>query len=139
MIAQRSNLCKKTTCSLASFYCLLDDFLPKLTNYLFKKRILWCFRELQQIGKQCKPVQVHSFYSTLRNNLENYCDKATDSHETIIVTRKNEKNIVILSLERYNQLEKAARNAEYLAMINKSIAQLETGKSHEHELIEIDY
>lgn len=77
-------------------------------------------------------------YSTLRNNLKSYCDKATDSHETIIVTRKNEKNVVILSLERYNQLEKAARNAEYLAMIDKSMAQLEAGKGHEHELIEID-
>ena len=39
-------------------------------------------------------------YSTIRNNLKNYCDKATDSQETVIVTRKNEKNVVILSLER---------------------------------------
>ena len=77
-------------------------------------------------------------YSTIRNNLKNYCDKATDSQETVIVTRKNEKNIVILSLERYNQLEKAARNAEYLAMIDRSMAQLEAGKGQEHELIEVN-
>lgn len=77
-------------------------------------------------------------YSTIRNNLKNYCDKATDSQETVIVTRKNEKNVVILSLERYNQLEKAARNAEYLAMIDRSMAQLEAGKGQEHELIEVD-
>ena len=72
-------------------------------------------------------------YSTIRNNLKDYCDKATDSQETVIVTRKNEKNVVILSLERYNQLEKAARNAEYLAMIDRSMAQLEAGKGQEHE------
>ena len=77
-------------------------------------------------------------YSTIRNNLKNYCDKATDSQETVIVTRKDEKNVVILSLERYNQLEKAARNAEYLAMIDRSMAQLEAGKGQEHELIEVD-
>lgn len=77
-------------------------------------------------------------YSTIRNNLKNYCDKATDSQETVIVTRKNEKNVVILSLERYNQLEKAARNAEYLAMIDRSMAQLEAGKGQEHELIEVN-
>lgn len=77
-------------------------------------------------------------YSTIRNNLKNYCDKATDSQETVIVTRKNEKNVVILSLERYNQLEKAARNAEYLAMIDRSMAQLEDGKGQEHELIEVN-
>lgn len=77
-------------------------------------------------------------YSTIRKNLKEYCDKATDAHETVIVTRKDEKNVVILSLERYNQLEKAARNAEYLAMIDRSMAQLEAGKGQEHELIEED-
>lgn len=77
-------------------------------------------------------------YSTIRNNLKDYCDKATDSQETVIVTRKNEKNVVILSLERYNQLEKAARNAEYLAMIDRSMEQLEAGKGQEHELIEVN-
>ena len=77
-------------------------------------------------------------YSTIRNNLKDYCDKATDSQETVIVTRKNEKNVVILSLERYNQLEKAARNAEYLSMIDRSMAQLEAGKGQEHELIEVN-
>ena len=30
-------------------------------------------------------------YSTLRENLKSYCDKATDEAETVIVTRKNKK------------------------------------------------
>lgn len=77
-------------------------------------------------------------YSTIRNNLKDYCDKATDLYETVIVTRKDEKNVVILSLEKYNQLEKAARNNEYLAMIDRGIAQLEAGRGQEHELIEVD-
>lgn len=77
-------------------------------------------------------------YSTIRNRLKEYCDKATDFYETVIVTRKDEKNVVILSLEKYNQLEKAARNNEYLAMIDRGIAQLEAGKGQEHELIEVD-
>ena len=58
-------------------------------------------------------------YSTIRNNLKDYCDKATDNQETVIVTRKNEKNVVLMSLDKYNQLEKAARNNEYLAMIDR--------------------
>lgn len=77
-------------------------------------------------------------YSTVRNNLKDYCDKASDFHETVIITRKNEKNIVLMSLEKYNQLEKAARNNEYLAMIDRGIAQLEAGGGQEHELIEAD-
>ena len=47
-------------------------------------------------------------YSTVRNNLKEYCDKATDEGEIIVVTRKEEKNVVILSLEKYNQLIKAS-------------------------------
>ncbi|MEI3212570.1 MAG: type II toxin-antitoxin system prevent-host-death family antitoxin [Lachnospiraceae bacterium] len=77
-------------------------------------------------------------YSTIRNNLKDYCDKASDQHETIIVTRKNEKNIVLMSLDEYNRLEKAARNNQYSAMIDRGIAQLEAGKGQEHELIKVD-
>jgi antitoxin YefM len=77
-------------------------------------------------------------YSTVRNNLKNYCDAVTDNGETVIVTRKEEKNVVILSLEKYNQLEKAARNAEYLTMIDRGIEQLAGGRGQQHELIEVD-
>ena len=77
-------------------------------------------------------------YSTMRNNLKDYCDKASDQQETVIVTRKNEKNVVLMSLEKYNRLVKAARNIEYLSMLDRGIAQLEAGKGQEHELIEVD-
>lgn len=77
-------------------------------------------------------------YSTIRNNLKAYCDEATNNNETIIVTRKDEKNVVILSLEKYNQITKAAQNAEYLAMIDRGIAQLSSGKGQQHELIEVE-
>ncbi|MCM1387912.1 MAG: type II toxin-antitoxin system prevent-host-death family antitoxin [Bacillus sp. (in: Bacteria)] len=77
-------------------------------------------------------------YSTIRNNLKTYCDKATDNNETVIVTRKDEKNVVILSLEKYNQIMKTAQNAEYLAMIDRGIAQLSSGKGQQHELIEVE-
>lgn len=77
-------------------------------------------------------------YSTMRNNFKDYCDKATDENEDIIVTRKDEKNVVLLSLEKYNQLMKAMRNAEYLYKIDTSIAQLKEGRGKSHELIEDD-
>lgn len=67
-------------------------------------------------------------YTTIRNKLKDFCDKATDNYETIIVTRKDEKNVVILSLEKYNALMKAARNAEYLDMIDRSMEQVAQGK-----------
>lgn len=67
-------------------------------------------------------------YSTIRNNLKDYCDKATDHYETVIVTRKDEKNVVIMSLEKYNAMMKSARNAEYLDMIDKSMEQAKQGR-----------
>lgn len=77
-------------------------------------------------------------YSTIRNKLKDYCDQATDNHETVIVTRKGEKNVVLMSLEQYNAIMKSARNAEYLTKIDMSIEQLENGKGQVHELIEVD-
>lgn len=77
-------------------------------------------------------------YSTIRNNFKTYCDEATDNNETVIVTRKDEKNVVILSLEKYNQMMKAAKNAEYLAMIDRGIAQISSGRGQQHDLIEVE-
>ena len=77
-------------------------------------------------------------YTTMRNNFKDYCDKATDENEDIIITRKDEKNVVLVSLEKYNQLMKAVRNAEYLYKIDCSMAQLKAGKGQQHELIEVD-
>ena len=64
----------------------------------------------------------------VRSNLKDYCDKATDENETVIVTRKDEKNVVLVSLEQYNRVMKALRNAEYLEKIDKSMQQLREGK-----------
>ncbi|MCR5007428.1 MAG: type II toxin-antitoxin system prevent-host-death family antitoxin [Oribacterium sp.] len=77
-------------------------------------------------------------YTTVRNNLKDYCDKASDENEIVIVTRKEEKNVVIMSLDRLNQLEKELRNARYLAKLEKGFAQIEAGKGVAHELIEVD-
>lgn len=43
-------------------------------------------------------------YTNLRDNMKAYMDKVTDDYETIIVTRKNNRNIVMLSEESYNNL-----------------------------------
>lgn len=77
-------------------------------------------------------------YSTIRENLKSYCDKVTDNNETVIITRKGEKNVVIISFDEWNALQKALKNAEYLAKIDLSIEQLKQGKGQFHELIEVE-
>lgn len=75
-------------------------------------------------------------YSTIRNKLKDCCDEATENNEIVIVTRKEEKNVVIISLENYNQLAKAARNAEYLAKLDRGFAQITANTLQRHGLIE---
>lgn len=67
-------------------------------------------------------------YSTIRSKLKDYCDRVTDDNETVIVTRKDEKNVVIMSLDMYNDIMRAARNAEYLDVIDRSMEQIKQGK-----------
>lgn len=77
-------------------------------------------------------------YSTIRSKLKDYCDKATEDNETVIVTRKDEKNVVIMSLDKYNDLTKAARNAEYLDMIDRSMEQIKQGKVVQKTMEELE-
>lgn len=67
-------------------------------------------------------------YTALRNNLKDYCDQVCDTRDTLIITRKADRNVVMMSLERYNELEKLEKNAHYLAMLAESDRQLREGK-----------
>lgn len=77
-------------------------------------------------------------YSAVRDNLSTYCDKAAHGGETIVVTRGEEKNVVLMGWDIYEQLVKAIHNADYLAMIDQGIDQLSAGRGQRHELIECD-
>lgn len=43
-------------------------------------------------------------YTHLRENMKSYMDDVTDNYETVIVIRKNNKNVVMMSEESYNNL-----------------------------------
>ena len=75
-------------------------------------------------------------YSSVRNNLKNYCDLAFNENEPVIITRKANKNVVIVSLEQYNKMERIIRNSKYLAKLDSAFEQLYSGKGQEHELVE---
>ena len=71
-------------------------------------------------------------YSYVRNNLKAVCDTITDNDETVIVTRKNENNIVMMSIDQYNNImenmhvRSSKKNYERLL---ESIEQLKAGKT----------
>ena len=43
-------------------------------------------------------------YTNLKEDTKSYMDKVTDDNETVVVKRKNNKNIVLISEESYNNL-----------------------------------
>ena len=49
--------------------------------------------------------------------------------EKVTIARPHNENLVVLSEREYNELEKARRNIEYLAMIDKSMKELAEGKT----------
>jgi len=77
-------------------------------------------------------------YSDLRQNLKTYLDRIYHDHDPMIVTRKNNENLVILSIDEYNSLIETTyllssiANAEHL---RKSIEQLNSGKVQMKELL----
>lgn len=62
----------------------------------------------------------------VRENFKALCDKVFRG-ETLIVSRPKNENIVMMSEAEYNEIMKAKRNAEYLAMLDKSMAEAEAG------------
>lgn len=77
-------------------------------------------------------------YSDLRQNLKRYLDKVYHDHDPMIITRKNNENLVLISINEYNSLMETAyllgseANARHL---RKSIGQLEAGLVAERELL----
>lgn len=62
----------------------------------------------------------------LRDNFKSLCDKVFGG-EILIVSRPKNENVVMMSEKEYNEIMKAKRNAEYLAMLDKSMAEAEAG------------
>ena len=80
-------------------------------------------------------------YTNLRDNMKAYMDKVTDDYETMIVTRKDNKNVVMLSEEAYNNLMENAYimgNKTNYDWLMESKAQLESGNITTHNLVEVN-
>lgn len=67
-------------------------------------------------------------YTNMRENLKAYCDKVNDENETIIITRKDNKNVVLISQNEYNNMLqniKILKDPKYLINLYKSMSELE--------------
>lgn len=62
----------------------------------------------------------------VRENFKALCDRVFHG-ETLIVSRPKNENVVIMSETEYNEIMRAKRNADYLAMLDKSMTEAEAG------------
>ena len=80
-------------------------------------------------------------YSTLRDNMKSYMDRVTDDYETMLVTRKDNRNILMMSQESYNNLMENLHvlgNRANYNWLMESKRQLENGIAAVHELVEVE-
>lgn len=79
-------------------------------------------------------------YTNLRDNMKTYMDKVTEDYETMIVTRKDNRNVVMISEESYNNMIEniyVMGNKANYDWLMKSKAELEAGNFARHDLIEV--
>ncbi|MCE5219684.1 MAG: type II toxin-antitoxin system Phd/YefM family antitoxin [Clostridium sp.] len=63
-------------------------------------------------------------YTNVRENLKSYCDKVNDEDETVIITRKDNKNVVLISQNEYNNMLeniKILKDPKYFIKLYKSL------------------
>lgn len=70
-------------------------------------------------------------YKKFNENMNSFMDKVVDEQETLIVTRKGNKNVVILSEDVYNNMMEniyVLQDKTNYDWLMESVAQLEDGK-----------
>lgn len=78
-------------------------------------------------------------YTAARANLASTMEKVCNDHAPVIITRKSESPVVMMSLEDYEAMEETTyllRSPANARRLLESIAELETGGGKERELIE---
>jgi antitoxin YefM len=78
-------------------------------------------------------------YTNARQNLAKTMEKVCQDHSPVIITRKMNDSVVIMSLEDYKSLEETAyllRSPKNMRRLVESISQLENGNGTERALID---
>ena len=78
-------------------------------------------------------------YTSARANLASTMEKVCNDHAPVIITRKSESPVVMMSLEDYQAMEETTyllRSPANARQLLESIAELEAGKGTSRELIE---
>lgn len=78
-------------------------------------------------------------YSAVRKDFVKTMEKVCDDHSPVIITRKNSRAVVMMSLEDFNAIQETAyllRSPANAERLRQSIKQADEGMLVEHDLID---
>jgi len=78
-------------------------------------------------------------YTAARANLSKTMEQVCQDHAPVIITRKRESAVVMISLEDYQAIEETAyllRAPANARRLLESVAELEAGQAQVHDLLE---
>jgi antitoxin YefM len=79
-------------------------------------------------------------YTAARQNLAETIQRVCEDHAPVIITRRRDQAVVMMSVEDYASLEETAyllRSPKNARRLREAVAQLQSGKGSERELPEL--
>lgn len=80
-------------------------------------------------------------YTQARKNFTETMNKVCDDHTPIIITRQNERPVVMISLDDYNAIEETLyllRSPQNAARLSKALIEIQEKKYNRHDLMDDD-
>jgi antitoxin YefM len=82
------------------------------------------------------PVVTAMNATSFRKELRKQLETITQNDVTMIITRPDEKNVVVLSEEQYQEMIKTINNLSYELKLTKSFLEMEQGNYVEFDSVE---
>ena len=79
-------------------------------------------------------------YTAARENLATTMQRACEDHDPVVITRRRDQAVVMMSMEDYASLEETAyllRSPKNARRLREAVDQLRSGNGSEHELPEL--
>jgi antitoxin YefM len=82
------------------------------------------------------PIVTAMNATSFRKELRKQLETITQNDVTMIITRPDEKNVVVLSEEQYQEMIKTINNLSYELKLTKSFLEIEQGNYVEFDSVE---
>ena len=120
---------------------LTDPFLllpltdPFVTPFPFRKSHLALFESVRD-HVHMKTIT----YTAARENLASTMQRVCEDHDPVVITRRRDQAVVMMSMDDYASLEETAyllRSPKNARRLREAVDQLRSGNGSEHELPEL--